>query len=67
MSKDDDGAAFPGVAFPGVGREGDLRDQEGRTLRDWFAGQALAGGYDPDRVYVIADRALAGRDKNGGE
>lgn len=32
-----------GSAFPGVGTE-DYNSTAGMTLRDWFAGQALAGG-----------------------
>ena len=34
---DDGGAAFP------VPNDANINRQEGMTLRDWFAGQALAG------------------------
>lgn len=42
MSDKDGGQAFPVSLFPGP--MGDLHAGEpGMTLRDWFAGQALAG------------------------
>ena len=41
MSKENDG----GPAFPQdlQGRRGDDPDMQGMSLRDWFAGQAIAG------------------------
>jgi hypothetical protein len=38
-NKNDGGPAFPCGYHP----EGNSADQQGMTLRDWFAGQALAG------------------------
>ena len=45
MHKNDGGPAFPGVSsavteFSGMPV---VRDEPGMSLRDWFAGQALAG------------------------
>lgn len=34
----------------------------GMKLRDWFAGQALAGGADPRSAYAMADLMLELRD-----
>ena len=45
MSKNDGGAAFPCAAEAVGGNDGWL--QEGMSLRDWFAGQALAGMHLP--------------------
>jgi hypothetical protein len=55
-------------------------NQPGMTLRDWFAGQALAstakmenpqGGYDSTAIaewcYSMADAMLAERGKGGGK
>ena len=63
-------------AFPNTGNRFDGRIAEGMTLRDWFAGQALAGLYASEtddteyeaayaarRSYVIADAMLAERAK----
>lgn len=60
--KDTGGPAFPFSELNGG-------DYSGMTLRDWFAGQALAGVLDrvsdPDEVsarcYRIADAMLAAR------
>lgn len=41
--KDNGGYAFPS--------SGDYCDPRGMTLRDWFAGQALASGLCPHNVY----------------
>ena len=72
MGKNDGGPAFP-MSF------GEGPSQEGMTLRDWFAGQALAGlaslptltvkSLDDEpysRVaYRLADAMLAERAKGG--
>lgn len=62
MSQRDGGPAFPSFD------RGDSSDFEGMTLRDYFAGQALAGltgNQSPDRyaedAYCIADAMLAAR------
>jgi hypothetical protein len=69
MSKINDG----GPAFP-VPNDANTNGQEGMTLRDWFAGQALVGklaaasiredGYHSKyaaECYTIADAMLAAR------
>lgn len=65
MTPKDDG----GPVVPAYGKSG-------LSLRDWFAGQALAGGVvtwatfptDPARAaYELADAMLAERKKEGGE
>jgi hypothetical protein len=59
-----------GPAFPYTSPDG-MWGNKGMTLRDWFAGQAIAGAakYDPattaQNAYVIADAMLAEREKNG--
>lgn len=71
MSEKDNG----GPAFP-VAVDQKHWDYPGMTLRDWFAGQALAcvmqrfePGSDPDtsdiaiQAYMIADAMLAERDQ----
>lgn len=62
-----DDAAFPRPSsnYDGV----DLMDQQGMSLRDWFAGMALCGAHDAfaqqdtyyiaQRAYEIADEMLA--------
>lgn len=66
--KESGGPAFP-VIIPGRGGNG----WQGMTLRDWFAGQALAGMLgDPERrgsakdfshyAYEMADAMLAKRE-----
>jgi len=40
---DDGGAAFPSVAVFGAGGQLSSETTPGLSLRDWFAGQALAG------------------------
>ena len=73
MGKNDGGPAYP------VDR-GNPRDPQGMSLRDWFAGQALAGflaslpkematmGMDYDRYgkccYILADVMIAEREKD---
>lgn len=67
--KNTGGAAFPGPAFTRNGYQSG--HDMGMTLRDWFAGQALANTYaqheqDPSKVaewaYQIADAMLAARE-----
>lgn len=68
----DGGQAFPRAGFSGVGGFG--RPVEGMSLRDYFAGQALAGhiaseGEGADFIlyasaaYKWADAMIAARDK----
>lgn len=65
-----------GPAFP----TNEMDWQDGMTLRDWFAGQALANPRTfPDerdfgtpaeiaqQAYAVADAMLAEREKGGGE
>ena len=64
--------AFP-LTIQGVGGETSFY-QEGMTLRDYFAGQALSALADPDWpreneqiaewAYTMADAMLAARDKS---
>ena len=69
MSKVDDG----GPAFP-VPNDANTNGQEGMTLRDWFAGQALAGFMtipddrpnpdyldDAELMYAMADAMIKAR------
>ena len=65
MAKHDNG----GPAFPA---QWDDKDNEGMTLRDWFAGQALANRYTQDEnneqkvaqwAYLVADAMIAEREK----
>lgn len=60
-----------GSAFPSHGSMGEVT-QEGMTLRDWFAGQALSalsgiindsGPEFATRAYQIADAMIAERNK----
>ena len=61
-------------AFP---TQNGTRNDPGMTLRDWFAGQALAGMLDrtygipviiiAERSYQMADAMLAARDGKGEE
>lgn len=62
------------LAFPNPYIEADPLER-GMTLRDWFAGQALANVYtasenSPDKVaewaYQIADAMLAARENTNG-
>lgn len=73
MSKIDDG----GFAFPIPATEHNYAEF-GMTIRDWFAGKALAGllacqdtvGTNVDiarSVYALADAMIAERRKGGGE
>lgn len=75
MSKNDGGPAFPRPASTDEHTEpcNHYLDQQGMSLRDWFAGQALAG-IKPEpscwtpadlaaRAYVIADAMIAERNK----
>jgi hypothetical protein len=66
----DGGPAFPGPSFTQAGYPNG--HSMGLTMRDWFAGQALANPYTtdhehfPDKVaewaYQVADAMLAARD-----
>lgn len=73
--KDTDGPAFPVQAFVHPNGEVQYGD-DGMTLRDYFAGQALAGYYsDPELAiteksiaigcYSVADAMIAERNKVG--
>lgn len=71
-TKDDGGPAFPMSSVDGY-------EQTGMTLRDWFAGHALAGlcasasgiGIPSDEMagiaYSRADAMIAEGNKDGGE
>lgn len=68
----DGGAAFPGPEWSGQTGDG----VPGMSLRDWFAGQALAMLANSDvwtnypdlatRCYAAADAMLAAREKSDG-
>ncbi|AZO29321.1 hypothetical protein [Mesorhizobium sp. M1B.F.Ca.ET.045.04.1.1] len=74
-ARNDGGQAFPrtGGEVPGPNSPEWVQPQEGMSLRDWFAGQALFGllahGYDltwsghAERAYIAADAMLAERQK----
>ncbi len=74
MSEQDDGGpAFPGAWHPEMGWS-PTQMPSGMSLRDWFAGQALAGyRYGGDSrarsiaewAYMLADAMLAEREKRG--
>lgn len=74
MANDDGGPAFPRTANDDD-RNADIYSEVGMSLRDWFAGQALAGDIagitntaDPKRMasvaYEMADAMLAERSKH---
>ena len=76
MSERDGGPAFPGPTA--IGPAGDVYPGfSGMSLRDWFAGHALAGllahasGEAPEsaprKAYQLADAMLAVRAANSGE
>jgi len=72
MSKKDGGPAFPGVTWI---TQGDNKNPEGMTLRDYFAAKAMTGmlsGYEADQFknpqlaqwsYQIADEMLKAREE----
>ena len=75
---DDGGPAFPRA----IGTDAHTkpcnvaREQEGMTLRDWFAGQLAANFYidayttfekNAQRAYAMADAMLAVRDREAGD
>jgi hypothetical protein len=62
----DGGQAFP--SHPALYSTAKQGDAQGMTLRDWFAGQALASSADAataealaKKCYVLADAMLAAR------
>ena len=80
MAREDGGPAYPTHPFGVVdrGELGAVEPQPGMSLRDWFAGQALAGfmankhhrldfAADSDAVfaYKIADAMLRARQAEG--
>lgn len=66
-----------GPAFPTLADNGHAMNQDGMTLRDWFAGKALMGmmasrnpnsprfhpDVDAEYVYAVADAMLKERSK----
>ena len=72
----DGGSAFPVFAAVRAGADYDMLER-GMTLRDWFAGQALAGSMTErlnfltdeetiryaEEAYMLADAMLAQREK----
>ena len=71
MATNDGGPAFPVDGFPGDNFFPQVKPHKGMTLRDYFAGQALAGvmvaspeggwcGWAHD-AYKLADAMLAAR------
>ena len=71
-AKKDGGPAFPGegaitIRHPEGGDETSTAWFSGMTLRDWFAGQALASGMAINRCYPAADAMLAEREKETDE
>lgn len=77
MSKNNGGPAFPGVTWI---TQGDNKNPEGMSLRDWFAAKAMQGiivavgeclPKDPHQqvaldAYKFADAMLAEREKDNG-
>lgn len=65
------GPAFPCPELSDGNGNGIVQACDGMTLRDWFAGQALAGGmvkYDAEATasqaaYALADAMIAERSK----
>lgn len=49
MTTKDGGPAFPRAASPNLGAGGNM-GHDGMSLRDWFAGQALAGLMATDSI-----------------
>jgi len=57
-----------GPAFPNLGYNAD-KNYNGMSLRDWFAGQALAGmlaakdkSFCVEDIWIFADRIIASRE-----
>lgn len=70
MSENHGGPAFPRRAFvaPDFARALTHHGQEGMSLRDYFAGQVLAGSQsrrNPEDCYEIADAMLRARASDG--
>lgn len=71
MTPADGGAAFPSADVRDENGCGIAEGSRGMTLRDWFAGQALASGYcsstsvqvTVESAYRVADWMLAERAK----
>lgn len=72
MNAPENPLAFPGDVRSYTDPDTVIRSEPGMSLRDWFAGQALAGylsdpnvGGDPEtmaaRMYAYADAMLAAR------
>ena len=78
-TKQDGGPAFPRTGVGNAGHSYDVPPQDGMSIRDWFAGQALAGihaalqasnwpqeAWHRDAAacaYMAADAMLAEREK----
>ena len=56
---DNGGQAFPGPAFTRTGHP--KGHDMGMTLRDWFAGQALAGKMSIDSIEYLTPQDIAER------
>jgi len=72
-ANDDGGPAFPVPSYVNADGETHHSSVQGMTLRDWFAGQALAGlagaGFgspagNADFAYLLADAMLKSRKGN---
>ncbi len=57
MSKNDGGPAYPMISWKTPDGMVTMQHSEGMTLRDWFAGQALAGMTTRQSFHAIEDAA----------
>ena len=57
-TKDNGGTAFPGPSFTRAGHSNG--HSMGMSLRDWFAGQALAGALDRWLGVLGSDKEISG-------